>query len=147
MFAGYYKNEEATKAAFTEDGWFHTGDLGTMDKDNTLFLVGRCKSMLLSSNGQNIYPEEIEVVLNNMPFVAESLIVSRKEKLVALIVPDQNALADAGTDAENLTKIMDANLAALNKIVPAYSVVSSYEIQLEPFAKTPKGSIKRFMYV
>lgn len=147
VFAGYYKNEEATKAAFTEDGWFHTGDLGTMDKDNTLFLVGRCKSMLLSSNGQNIYPEEIEVVLNNMPFVAESLIVSRKEKLVALIVPDQNALADAGTDAENLTKIMDANLAALNKIVPAYSVVSSYEIQLEPFAKTPKGSIKRFMYV
>ena len=147
VFSGYYKNEEATKAAFTEDGWFHTGDLGTMDKDNTLFLVGRCKSMLLSSNGQNIYPEEIEVVLNNMPFVAESLIVSRKEKLVALIVPDQNALADAGTDTENLTKIMDANLAALNKIVPAYSVVSSYEIQLEPFAKTPKGSIKRFMYV
>ena len=82
-----------------------------------------------------------------MPFVAESLIVSRKEKLVALIVPDQNALADAGTDADNLTKIMDANLAALNKIVPAYSVVSSYEIQLESFAKTPKGSIKRFMYV
>ena len=147
VMLGYYKNEEATKAAFTEDGWFHTGDLGTMDKDNTLFLVGRCKSMLLSSNGQNIYPEEIEVVLNNMPFVAESLIVSRKEKLVALIVPDQNALADAGTDADNLTKIMDANLAALNKIVPAYSVVSSYEIQLEPFAKTPKGSIKRFMYV
>ena len=147
VFAGYYKNPEATAEAFTEDGWFHTGDLGTMDKDNTLFLVGRCKSMLLSSNGQNIYPEEIEVVLNNMPFVAESLIVSRKEKLVALIVPDQNALADAGTDAENLTKIMDANLAALNKIVPAYSVVSSYEIQLEPFAKTPKGSIKRFMYV
>lgn len=147
VFAGYYKNEEATKSAFTEDGWFHTGDLGTMDKDNTLFLVGRCKSMLLSSNGQNIYPEEIEVILNNMPFVAESLIVSRKEKLVALIVPDQNALADAGTDADNLTKIMEANLAALNKIVPAYSVVSSYEIQLEPFAKTPKGSIKRFMYV
>lgn len=147
VFVGYYKNEEATKAAFTEDGWFHTGDLGTMDKDNTLFLVGRCKSMLLSSNGQNIYPEEIEVVLNNMPFVAESLVVSRKEKLVALIVPDQNALADAGTDADNLTKIMDANLAALNKIIPAYSVVSSYEIQLEPFAKTPKGSIKRFMYV
>lgn len=147
VFVGYYKNEEATKAAFTEDGWFHTGDLGTMDKDNTLFLVGRCKSMLLSSNGQNIYPEEIEVVLNNMPFVAESLVVSRNEKLVALIVPDQIALADAGTDADNLTKIMDANLAALNKIIPAYSVVSSYEIQLEPFAKTPKGSIKRFMYV
>lgn len=147
VFAGYYKNEEATRAAFTEDGWFHTGDLGTIDRDGTLFLVGRCKSMLLSSNGQNIYPEEIEVVLNNMPFVAESLVVSRNEKLVALIVPDQNALGEAGTDAESLEQIMDANVAALNKIVPAYSAVSSYEILYEPFAKTPKGSIKRFLYV
>ena len=102
--------------------------------------------MILSSNGQNIYPEEIEVVLNNMPFVAESLIVSRKEKLVALVVLDQNALGDAGTGAENLEQIMASNLEALNNIVPAYSAVSSYEIRLEPFAKTPKGSIKRFMY-
>lgn len=147
VFSGYYKNDEATKAVFTEDGWFRTGDLGTIDKDGTLFLVGRCKSMLLSSNGQNIYPEEIEVILNNMPFVAESLIVSRNEKLVALIVPDQNELGEAGTDAESLEQIMDANLAGLNKMVPAYSVVSSYEIHLEPFAKTPKGSIKRFLYV
>lgn len=146
VFTGYYKNDEATKAAFTEDGWFHTGDLGTIDKDGTIFLVGRCKSMLLSSNGQNIYPEEIEVVLNNMPFVAESLIVSRNEKLVALVVPDQNELGEAGTDAASLTQIMDANIAALNKIVPAYSAVSSYEIHYEPFAKTPKGSIKRFLY-
>lgn len=147
VFSGYYKNDEATKAVFTEDGWFRTGDLGTIDKDGTLFLVGRCKSMLLSSNGQNIYPEEIEVILNNMPFVAESLIVSRNEKLVALIVPDQNELGEAGTDAESLEQIMDANLAGLNKMIPAYSVVSSYEIHLEPFAKTPKGSIKRFLYV
>ena len=147
VFTGYYKNQEATDAVFTEDGWFRTGDLGTMDKEGTLFLVGRSKSMILSSNGQNIYPEEIEVILNNMPFVAESLIASRKEKLVALIVPDQNALADAGTDSESLTKIMDSNLESLNKIVPAYSMVSSYEIQYEPFAKTPKGSIKRFLYV
>lgn len=146
VFSGYYKNEEATKAVFTEDGWFHTGDLGTIDKDGTLFLVGRCKSMLLSSNGQNIYPEEIEVVLNNMPFVAESLVVSRNEKLVAIIVPDQNALADAGTDADSLTQIMDANLVGLNKIIPAYSMVSSYELRYEPFDKTPKGSIKRFRY-
>ena len=147
VFTGYYKNHEATDAVFTEDGWFRTGDLGTMDKEGTLFLVGRSKSMILSSNGQNIYPEEIEVILNNMPFVAESLIANRKEKLVALIVPDQNALADAGTDSESLTKIMDSNLESLNKIVPAYSMVSSYEIQYEPFAKTPKGSIKRFLYV
>lgn len=146
VFPGYYKNQKATDAVFTEDGWFHTGDLGTVDKEGTLFLVGRSKSMILSSNGQNIYPEEIEVVLNNMPFVAESLIVSRKEKLVALVVPDQNALADAGTDAESLTQMMDSNLNSLNKIVPAYSMVSSYEIVYEPFAKTPKGSIKRFLY-
>ena len=146
VFPGYYKNQEATDSVFTEDGWFKTGDLGTIDRDNTLFLVGRSKSMILSSNGQNIYPEEIEVVLNNMPFVAESLIVSRKEKLVALVVLDQNALGDAGTDAENLDQIMASNLEALNKIVPAYSAVSSYELRLEPFAKTPKGSIKRFMY-
>ncbi|MGM9738768.1 MAG: AMP-binding protein [Candidatus Cryptobacteroides sp.] len=147
VFSGYYKNQEATDAVFTDDGWFRTGDLGTMDKEGTLFLVGRSKSMILSSNGQNIYPEEIEVILNNMPFVAESLIASRNEKLVALIVPDQNALADAGTDSESLVKIMDSNLESLNKIVPAYSVVSSYEIHYEPFAKTPKGSIKRFLYV
>lgn len=146
VFSGYYKNEEATKAVFTEDGWFRTGDLGTIDKDGTIFLVGRCKSMLLSSNGQNIYPEEIEVVLNNMPFVAESLVVSRNEKLVAIIVPDQNALADAGADSKSLEQIMDANLAGLNKIIPAYSAVSSYELHYEPFEKTPKGSIKRFRY-
>ena len=146
VFPGYYKNQEATDSVFTKDGWFKTGDLGTIDRDNTLFLVGRSKSMILSSNGQNIYPEEIEVVLNNMPFVAESLIVSRKEKLVALVVLDQNALGDAGTDAENLDQIMASNLEALNKIVPAYSAVSSYELRLEPFAKTPKGSIKRFLY-
>ena len=146
VFPGYYKNEEATAAVFTQDGWFRTGDLGTLYKDGTLFLVGRSKSMILSSNGQNIYPEEIEVILNNMPFVLESLIVSRKEKLVAIIVPDQNALADAGTDAESLVSIMDSNLESLNKIVPAYSLVSSYELHYEPFAKTPKGSIKRFLY-
>lgn len=146
VFPGYYKNEEATAAVFTQDGWFRTGDLGTLDKDGTLFLVGRSKSMILSSNGQNIYPEEIEVILNNMPFVSESLIVSRKEKLVAIIVPDQNALGDAGTDAESLVSIMDSNLESLNKIVPAYSLVSSYELHYEPFAKTPKGSIKRFLY-
>ena len=146
VFVGYHKNEEATKAAFTQDGWFHTGDIGTMDKDHTVFLAGRCKNMILSTNGQNIFPEEIEVVLNNLQYVAESLIVSRNKKLVALIVPNQNQIADAGIDAETLKRIMVADLETLNKKIPTYSSVSDYVIMKEPFAKTPKGSIKRFMY-
>lgn len=144
VFKGYYKNEAATAAAFTEDGWFHTGDLGTVDKDHSVFIVGRCKSMILSSNGQNIFPEEIEVILNAFPAVAESLIVSRKDKLVALIVPDMNAAGDM--DAVALKNVMDDYIAALNKKIPSYSYVSAYELHYEPFAKTPKGSIKRFMY-
>lgn len=144
VFAGYYKNKEATRAAFTEDGWFHTGDLGTVDKDKSLFIVGRCKSMILSTNGQNIFPEEIEVVLNALPYVGESLIVSREGRLVALIVPDHNLAGDM--DAAALKNVMDANLTALNKKIPGYSQVSSYELRFEPFAKTPKGSIRRFMY-
>lgn len=144
VFKGYYKNEAATAAAFTEDGWFHTGDLGTVDKDHSVFIVGRCKSMILSSNGQNIFPEEIEVILNAFPIVAESLIVSRKDKLVALIVPDMNAAGDM--DAAALKNVMDDYIAALNKKIPSYSYVSAYELHYEPFAKTPKGSIKRFMY-
>ena len=144
VFQGYYKNPEATAAAFTEDGWFRTGDLATMDSEKSLFIVGRSKSMILSSNGQNIFPEEIEVVLNALPYVGESLIVSRGERLVALIVPDMNLAGDMSS--EELTKIMNANLVALNKKMPAYSQVSSYEIYTEPFAKTPKGSIRRFMY-
>lgn len=144
LFTGYYKNEEATKAAFTEDGWFHTGDLATMDKDHSVFIVGRSKNMLLSPNGQNIYPEEIEVVLNTLNGVAESLVISRHDKLVALIVPDHNKLGDI--DAASLRRIMDANIVALNKKLPNYSQVSSYELKFENFAKTPKGSIRRFMY-
>lgn len=144
LFTGYYKNEEATKAAFTEDGWFHTGDLATMDKDHSVFIVGRSKNMLLSPNGQNIYPEEIEVVLNTLNGVAESLVISRHDKLVALIVPDHNKLGDI--DAASLRRIMDANIVALNKKLPNYSQVSSYELKFESFAKTPKGSIRRFMY-
>ena len=144
VFQGYYKNPEATAAAFTEDGWFRTGDLATMDSEKSLFIVGRSKSMILSSNGQNIFPEEIEVVLNALPYVGESLIVSRGERLVALIVPDMNLAGDISSD--ELAKVMNANLAALNKKMPAYSQVSSYELHFEPFAKTPKGSIRRFMY-
>ena len=144
VFQGYYKNPEATRAAFTEDGWFRTGDLGTVDKDRSVFIVGRCKSMILSANGQNIFPEEIEVVLNALPDVGESLVVSRESKLVALIVPNQNLTADM--DAATLKNVMDANIAVLNTKIPGYSRVSSYELRFEPFVKTPKGSIRRFMY-
>lgn len=144
VFKGYYKNEAATTAAFTEDGWFKTGDLATIDKEDSVFIVGRCKSMILSTNGQNIFPEEIEVVLNALTYVGESLIVSRGGKLVALIVPDANLTGDL--DAAALKNVMDANLTALNKKIPAYSQVSSYELRFEPFSKTPKGSIRRFMY-
>ncbi len=144
VFQGYYKNEEATRAAFTEDGWFRTGDLGTVDKDRSVFIVGRCKSMILTTNGQNIFPEEIEVVLNALPYVGESLVVSREGKLVALVVPDHNLAGDM--DASALKSVMDANLAALNRKIPGYSRISSYELRFDPFVKTPKGSIRRFMY-
>lgn len=144
VFKGYYKNEEATRAAFTQDGWFRTGDLATIDEEDSLFIVGRCKSMILSSNGQNIFPEEIEVVLNSLPYVAESLIVTRNDRLVALVVPDMNLAGEL--DAAGLKSIMDSNLEILNQKMPAYSQVSSYELHYEPFAKTPKGSIRRFMY-
>ncbi len=144
VFQGYYKNPEATKAAFTPDGWFRTGDLATMDSDFSIFIVGRCKNMLLSTNGQNIFPEEIEVILNSLPYVAESLVVSRNDKLVALIVPNTD-LAE-NIDSAGLKSIMDANIEALNKRLPAYSQVSGYELRYEPFTKTPKGSIRRFMY-
>ena len=146
VFSGYYKNPEATRAVFTEDGWFRTGDLGTMDELGRTFLVGRSKSMILGINGQNIFPEEIEVVLNQLPYVQESIVVGRNGQLTALIVPDQAMLADQNIDADTLTSIMDANLATLNQKIPTYSSVRGYEVLFTPFAKTPKGSIKRFMY-
>ena len=146
VFTGYYKNPEATRAVLSEDGWFRTGDLGTIDELGRVFLVGRSKSMILGTNGQNIFPEEIEVVLNQLPYVQESLIVSRNGRLTALIVPNQNLLAEQNIDASTLGQIMDNNLTDLNKKIPAYSAVGGYEILFDPFAKTPKGSIKRFMY-
>ena len=146
VFSGYYKNPEATRAVLSEDGWFRTGDLGTIDELGRVFLVGRSKSMILGTNGQNIFPEEIEVVLNQLPYVQESLIVSRNGRLTALIVPNQNLLAEQNIDASTLGQIMDNNLTDLNKKIPAYSAVGCYEILFDPFAKTPKGSIKRFMY-
>lgn len=145
-FVGYYKNPEADKEVFTESGWFRTGDLGTIDEENNLFLVGRNKSLLLGSNGENVYPEEIEVKLNVLPYVAESLIVQRGEKFIALIVPNADIIAAANISAGTLEDIMEQNITTLNKSIPAFAQVSGYELQEEAFAKTPKGSIKRFKY-
>ncbi|MDR2145270.1 MAG: AMP-binding protein [Tannerella sp.] len=152
VMLGYYKNKEATQEAFTEDGWLHTGDLGIIDNDGFLFIRGRNKTMLLGSNGQNIYPEEIESILNNMPYVAESLIVSRTEKdsgkhsLVALVYPAMEQIKNEGITKENLQILMQENLKALNRKIPYFSFVSGFEIREEEFAKTPKQSIRRFLY-
>lgn len=147
VFMGYYKNPEATKEVLSEDGWLRTGDIGVIDEDNILFLMGRSKNMLLSNNGQNIFPEEIEAVLNSLPLVAESLVVMRDNKIHAMIVPNGNTIADMGYDAQTINTLMEANIAKLNGMIPKYSAVTSFELRYEPFAKTPKGSIKRFMYV
>lgn len=146
VFAGYYKNEEATAATFTADGWFRTGDLGTIDSERTLFLVGRSKNMLLSTNGQNIYPEEIEVLLNTLPYVVESVLVQRGHNLHALIVPNKEKMEQDGVTVEALQGIMDGNIQDLNTKLPQFALVRTFELRSEPFAKTPKGSIKRFMY-
>lgn len=146
LLLGYYKNPEAESEVFTKDGWFRTGDLGTIDNDNTLFLVGRCKSMLLSSNGQNVYPEEIEVKMNALPYVAESIVVQRGERFVALIVPNADQLASEGVSADTYSIIMEKNIETLNKMIPAYSQITDFELRDEAFAKTPKGSIKRYLY-
>jgi len=145
-FIGYYKNPEADREVFTPEGWFRTGDLGTIDEEDNLFLVGRNKSLLLGSNGENVYPEEIEVKLNILPYIAESLIVQRGEKFIALIVPNADLMEADKVPAESIKDIMDENIAILNKSIPAFSQISSYELQEVAFAKTPKGSIKRFKY-
>lgn len=138
---GYYKNEEASAGAFTADGWLRTGDLGTMDADGNVFIRGRIKSMILSANGQNIYPEEVEAVVNNQRGVAESVVVDRGGKLVALVYPDQNLLKEAGPDTLAQEIMHDAN-----RCLPAYSRLTRVELQKAPFEKTPKMSIKRFLY-
>ena len=145
VFCGYYKNPEAT-AEVLRDGWFRTGDIGTVDKDNNVFLLGRSKNMILSASGQNVYPEEIEVILNELPYVAESVVLQRGKKIVALIVPNMDALDKAGLTADALEAVMRQNLVALNAKLPGYSAVNDSELRFEPFAKTPKGSIRRFLY-
>ncbi len=146
VMKGYYKNEEATKAAFTEDGWLKTGDLGTIDRDNRIFIRGRCKTMLLGPSGQNIFPEEIEARLNNMPFVMESLVVERSGKLVALIHPDYESMDSAQIEQNMLPEIMEENKRTLNKLLASYENIASVQIYASEFEKTPKKSIKRYLY-
>ena len=143
IMSGYYKNEEATKAAFTEDGWMRTGDLGLLDEKGNIFIKGRSKNMILSANGQNIYPEEIEAAVNNQPYVVESVVVDRGARLVALIYMDSDKAKAEGVDLEEYKKVI---MTEVNKSMPAYSKVNVVEYMTEPFAKTPKMSIKRFMY-
>ncbi len=149
---GYYKNPDATKEAFTKDGWLRTGDLGTIDEGGNLFIRGRSKTMILSSNGQNIYPEELEGILNNMPYVSESLVISRQEKetskhvLVALVHPLWEQAKEEGLDREPLMKIINENISVLNKQMPYYSQIAGVELQEEEFEKTPKRNIRRFLY-
>lgn len=146
VMKGYYKNEEATRNAFTEDGWLKTGDLGTIDANNRIYIRGRSKTMLLSSNGQNIYPEEIESKLNNLPFVLESLILEKEGKLVGLVYPDFDAADRAGISLEELPALLERTRLELNKLLAPYEAVSQLKLYPNEFEKTPKKSIKRFLY-
>ena len=146
VMLGYYKNPEATAETIDRDGWYHTGDLGTMDADGNVFINGRSKNMLLGPNGQNIYPEEIEDKLNSMTMVLESVVVQRDNKLVALVHPDMDEAKNMGFSEEDLKNIMEQNRNGLNEMIPAYEKISEIEIHEEEFEKTPKRSIKRYLY-
>ncbi len=146
VMLGYYKNEEATREALDEEGWYHTGDLGTLSADGHLFIRGRKKNMLLGANGQNVYPEEIEDRLNSMAMVSESIVVQRDDKFVAIIHPDYDVAHNMGFTDDDLHNIMEQNRKELNAVLPSYSKISSVELQKDEFAKTPKKSIKRYLY-
>ena len=146
VMLGYYKNEEATKQTIDENGWYHSGDLGTMDGDGNVFIKGRSKNMLLGASGQNIYPEEIEDKLNSLALVAESVVIQKGDKLVALVYPDFDEAQSLNLGRSELEEIMEQNRQELNTMVPAYSKVSEIRIHDEEFEKTPKKSIKRFLY-
>ena len=146
VMIGYYKNEEATKHTLEPDGWMHTGDLGIKDEDGYVFIVGRCKDMILGASGQNIYPEGIEAHINNLPYVQESLVVEKEKKLVALIYPDFDRVYAEHIEEKQLAGIMETNREAVNLALPAFSKISKFEIYPEEFEKTPTKKIKRFLY-
>jgi len=146
VMSGYYKNEDATKTAIDKNGWLHTGDMGVIDDDGFIYIKGRYKDMLLGPSGQNIYPEEIEAKLNNMPFVGESLVVEKDKKLVALVYPDVDAVDEAGLDQQALQTKMEENRVTLNEQISIYSRIARVELYPEEFEKTPTKKIKRFLY-
>ncbi len=146
VMLGYYKNEEATHTTIDKDGWYHTGDLGTMDADGNVFIKGRSKNMLLGANGQNIYPEEIEDKLNSLALVSESVVVQKGEQLIGLVHPDYDEAKILNLGQDEIQAIMEQNRKELNSMIPAYSKVSEIRIHEEEFEKTPKKSIKRYLY-
>jgi long-chain acyl-CoA synthetase len=143
---GYYKNPEATKEIIDDEGWLHTGDLGLIDKDGFIYIKGRCKSLILGSNGKNIYPEEIEATINNKDYVSESLVVYRDDKLVALVYPDNEKVKKDNLSDEGLLEILEHYRKEVNASLPKYMIVSRFEVHPEEFVKTPKRSIKRYLY-
>ena len=146
VMLGYYKNPEATAQALDQDGWYHTGDLATMSADGHVFIRGRIKNMLLGSNGQNVYPEEIEDKLNSMALISESIIIQRQDKLVALVYPDFDEASQLGFTNDDLVAIMEQTREELNKQLPSYCHIHLFEIREQEFEKTPKKSIKRYLY-
>ena len=147
VMLGYFKNDEATNSALTPDGWLHTGDLCTIDDDGFIYIHGRCKSMILGPSGQNIYPEEIEQKINNMPYVNESIVIDDDGKIVALVHPDIELGQQQGYDFEMLEQMMKDNIALVNKELPSYSRITEVRVHKEEFEKTPKRSIKRYLYM
>ena len=143
---GYYRNPEATAAALDAEGWYHTGDLGLMDENGNIFIRGRLKNMLLGASGQNIYPEEIEDKLNTLPYVNESIVIQKGEKLYALIYPDDDEAEKAGLDSNGLRHQMEQNRQDLNGMVASYERLSGFKLVEQEFEKTPKRSIKRYLY-
>ncbi len=146
VMMGYYRNEDATAKAFTPDGWLCTGDIGTIDHNRNIYIRGRSKTLILSSNGQNIYPEEIESKPNNLPFVMESLIIEKNNKLVALVYPDYEAVDNTGISHEDLPDLMEQNRKDLNKLLAPYENIIAIHLFPNEFEKTPKKSIKRYLY-
>lgn len=146
VMLGYYKNESATAQTIDKDGWLHTGDMAIKDANGNIFIKGRCKNMLLTASGQNIYPEEIEARLNNMPYVNESLVILKENKLVALVYPDNEDAFSQGMNKKQLEEALELNRIELNKVLPAYSQITQVKLYPEEFEKTAKKSIKRFLY-
>jgi len=146
VMAGYYKNEKATSEAIDSEGWLHTGDLGIIDADNFIYIKGRSKNMLLGPSGQNIYPEEMEVKLCNLPYVLECVITMRNEKLVAYVFPDPERIEQEKPSEEHLNEIMAQNCKQVNKKLPRFSQLSSIILVDKEFEKTPKRNIKRYLY-